>query len=124
MAKIKKLTGKAYDKIYGTSFHNGTIWASFNELEKKLGVKPTCTDDGKTNYELALSINGITATIYDWKEGTIGTNTVVWLHIGTKDILDTLKVCNILENEYGLKVRTGSPESNLLEAIFGSTAKK
>ena len=123
MAKIKKLTGKAYNKIYGTSFHEGRILASFDELEKKLGVKPTCTDDGKTNYELALSINGITATIYDWKEGTIDTSDIVWLHIGTKDVLDTLKVAEILASEYNLKVKTGSPESNLLNAIFGSTKK-
>ena len=102
MAKIFELKGKERDKIYGTSFHYGTINASVNEVEKKLGVKVRRVGADKVNYEVDLSINGITATIYDWKEDDISRDTVVSLHIGTHTAEESKTVASILKSEYGL----------------------
>ena len=125
MAKIKVLKGKALDNIFKTSFHDGTIHASVSEVEKKLHIPFMRLEDGdgKVNYEADLSINGITTTIYDWKEGDIDRDTVIDLHIGTETVTDTLAVAEILNDEYGLNVKTSSPEANLLNAIFGSHKK-
>ena len=117
MAKVIKL--RDTDRIYNTSFHNGKIYASFEELEEKLGVEAHYEGDSKVSYEMDCEVDGIAFTIYDWKEGAISKADKAYLHIGTDSVLNTLKVCDILEKEYGLSVQRGSPESNLLNTIFG-----
>lgn len=108
MAKVIELRNKT--QIYGTSFHNGTVCASMQELEDKFGVKASIENDSKVNFELDLEVDGTPFTIYDWKEGLITKNTVVWLHIGTQTVWGTKKVVEVLKKDYGLTAKYESYE--------------
>jgi len=108
MAKVIELRNKT--QIYGTSFHNGTVCASIQELETKFGVKASIEGDSKVNFELDLEVDGIPFTIYDWKEGLITKATTVWLHIGTQTVWGTKKVVEVLKNDYDLTAKYESYE--------------
>lgn len=98
MGKVIKLQNQSL--IYQTSFHDGIIYASFDELEKKLGMEAQYEGDCKVNYELDCEVDGIPFTIYDWKEGDIDKSTKLHLHIGTQTKGQTEKVMAILEKDY------------------------
>lgn len=103
MAKVIKLRNKS--QIYGTSFHNGIVCSSMQELEYKFGVQASIECDCKVNFELGLEVDGTPFTIYDWKEGLITKSTVVWFHIGTITEESTKKVVEILKNDYNLTAK-------------------
>ena len=111
MAKVIKLRNKS--QISGTSFHNGIVYSSMQELEYKFGVKASIECNCKVNFELNLEVDGTPFTIYDWKEGLITKGTVVGLHIGTITEGDTKKVIEILKNDYNLTAKYEASEEKL-----------
>ena len=111
MAKVIKLRNKS--QISGTSFHDGTVCSSMQELEYKFGVQASIVRDCKVNFVLELEVDGTPFTIYDWKEGLITKATTVWLHIGTKTEEDTKKVVEILKNDYNLTAKYETREEIL-----------
>jgi len=80
---MAKLTEKTAD---GTSFHNSTIYATVDELNRTLGQAQYQSNDGddKVNFEWTCETdNGDVFTIYDWKEyRTIETDEEIEWHIG------------------------------------------
>lgn len=111
MAKVIELRNKTW--IYSTSFHNGTVCASMQELEDKFGVKGIIENNSKVNFELDLEVDGTPFTIYDWKEGLITKSTVVWFHIGTITEWATKKVVEILKSDYNLMAKCETHEETL-----------
>ena len=89
----------------GTSFHNVTIQATYNELVKALG-NPTYTVDvgiyDRFAYEWSGEINGEKWTLYDWREGEeIYDNldgAIDW-HIGAKNRSICYDVQDAIQNE-------------------------
>lgn len=111
MAKVIELRNKTW--IYSTSFHDGVVCASMLELEDKFGVQASIGRDSKSNFELALEVDGIPFTIYDWKEGRTTKDTVIWFHIGTRTEGGTKKVVEILKNDYNLNAKCETREETL-----------
>ena len=70
---------------FGTSFHGTTIIASVTDLRQILGLEQYEANDGnnKTNFVWIVETdNDDVFTVYDWKAGTFGPNTLVKWHIG------------------------------------------
>lgn len=107
MATIKNTERK---NIYGTSFHNGVIKASFNELVAAFG--DNYFDDGpykvSAQWSLEFEESGICFSIYDWKEydnyPVDNPDDVYEWHIGTKDERLTHVVVNTLK-KLGFRAR-------------------
>lgn len=86
----------------GTSFHNGYIRTTYNDLVEMFGKH--MTDDGpyKVSCEWILCLNddNIIFTIYDWKEydnyPVDNPDKIYDFHIGTKNKQDTDKVVDAL----------------------------
>ena len=105
MDKIAIRQLKDLDRVNMTSFHCGEVYASVQELENLLNVKADYFGDEKVTYEFDLETEtGIPFTIYDWKEGGIGTTWKVWFHIGTHTKEETEQVVNALKTN-GLQAR-------------------
>lgn len=100
---MEKTIVTGYDGIFSSSFWGGVVRASIAQLEKLFNVESVYQDDDKTKYSLQLVADGIPFEIYDWKEGIIDENTILWLHIGTNDESETDKVVKALRG-YGLSV--------------------
>jgi hypothetical protein len=78
--------------VTGTSFHGITLYTSVSELESVLG-KPLNGDGGykvRYKWEIKAMRDGreIIATIYDWKEGHIGRDQKIHIHVGGFNRLD------------------------------------
>lgn len=98
--KIRKMTNQ--EDMYGTSFHNGTITATTNELIAEFGkcdyYQPNDEYEKVTReWDLELE-DGTPFTIYDWKEYRVYDDEVVieW-HIGTRNKEDSTKVVRALK---------------------------
>lgn len=100
MEKVTKM--KNPNDLYSTSFHGGTLYASFEQLEKLFGLKARYEGDSKTTYEMDLEIAGIPFSIYDWKEGEIEKTDRVHLHIGARTLEESCMVRSLLRSEYCL----------------------
>ncbi len=90
------------DDVFSTSFQGDTVFASFEELEKKFGVKARCEGDGKVTYEMDLEIDEIPFTIYDWEEYNVKKSDKLHLHIGARTFEESNKVRSLLISIYGL----------------------
>ena len=69
-----------------TYFSGMTVQATLAEMEEAFGPPDYARNYGsdKVNFEFRIVFNGITYTIYDWKEyRTLEKNDVVEWHIGT-----------------------------------------
>ena len=95
--------------VNNTSFHDGYVIASCNEIKKKLQDKPkyikTSNDPtySKVHIEFVYQLeNGIPFTIYDYKEYNYsGENldVVLEFHVGTHTKEDTIKVLEFLKTK-------------------------
>lgn len=67
-----------------TSFHGHTVEATYNHLVKTVGFPHDRGDGGyKVHFGWTFeNEDGSVFTIYDWKAGTFGPNTMVEWHIG------------------------------------------
>ena len=92
------------EKIYGTSFHSDTIYASCNEIRSKLNIDVACYGGDKTNFEFELELeDGTPFTLYDWKEGDgVDEDTALYYHIGARTPEDSKKALRALRG-CGLK---------------------
>ncbi len=95
--------------VDGTSFHDGYVIASCNEIREKLQDEPIYIinsfdpefDKVHIEFENQLE-DGTVFTIYDWKEYSYDANNldeILYYHIGTKTAYDTQKVLNFLETK-------------------------
>lgn len=102
MTKIHELTST--DRINGTSFYKGIIYASANEICDKLNVDITCYNGDKTHFEFELELeDGTPFTLYDWKESDwVDEDTKLYYHIGARNTEESHKVLEALK-EYGLR---------------------
>jgi len=95
---MAKLTEKTAD---GTSFHNSTIYATVDELNRTLGQAQYQSNDGddKVNFEWTCETdNGDVFTIYDWKEyRTIETDEEIEWHIGGNSSAITFEAAREVE---------------------------
>ena len=87
------------DRVNMTSFWGDTIYASASEICEKLGVKITCYDGDKTNFEFELETDDGTAfTIYDWKEGDwVTEDTRLYYHIGARSADESKKALEAIK---------------------------
>lgn len=87
------------DRVNMTSFWGDTIYASASEICEKLGVKITCYDGDKTNFEFELETeDGIPFTIYDWKEGDwVTEDTRLYYHIGARSADESKKALEAIK---------------------------
>lgn len=85
-------------KVSGTSFHNGIVKATANEISEVLGNYES-GDGDKVNREwVCKNKNGIVFTVYDWKEGLTSENEILYYHIGTLTKDDTYEIIDELKN--------------------------
>lgn len=95
--------------IIGTSFHDGYVFASCNEIKEKLNDEPSyiiSSDDPEYtkvhiefNYKLK---DGTIFTIYDWKQYDYDINNLdekLYYHIGTFTTRDTKNVIEFLKTK-------------------------
>lgn len=89
-----------------TSFHDGRILASYDDLTNLFGVSTDGDDEYKIYCEWVLQFDDIVFTIYDWKGSSNpkenSNKKYIW-HIGTHTKLGTMKVLDILEQEYQIE---------------------
>ena len=95
--------------INGTSFHDGYVLASCNELKEKLQDEPVYiykTEDpnfDKTHIEFHYQLeDGTPFSIYDWKQFLYDADNldeILYYHIGTHTREDTIKVLKFLESK-------------------------
>ena len=79
-----------------TYFSGMTVQATLAEMEEAFGPPDYARNYGsdKVNFEFRIVFNGITYTIYDWKEyQPIGDDEQITFHIGgiSKEITETAK---------------------------------
>lgn len=114
----------------GTSFHDGYIKATYNQLVKAFG-KPLYTDvnDYKVTCEWELKIededgNQVGFTVYDWKEGISplrNRDDYYEFHIGTHTPAGTKLVIKVLKDNFiesDIDVYYEDPYS-VLQRMFG-----
>jgi hypothetical protein len=107
MAKVINLKDDD-ERIYGTSFHGDVVTASANSISRKLGIPfhDYGYDGDKVTHEFDFEIDGIVATLYDWKEyHEVGNDEVVEFHIGARTAEESHKVASTLRS-YNLSVRS------------------
>lgn len=95
--------------IIGTSFHDGYVLASCNEIREKLQDEPIYilkTEDlefDKIHIEFNYQLeDGTVFTIYDWKEYNYDAdnlNEILYYHIGTHTREETIKVLEFLKSK-------------------------
>ena len=95
--------------IIGTSFHDGYVLASCNEIREKLQDEPIYilkTEDlefDKIHIEFNYQLeDGTVFTIYDWKEyyyNTDNLDEMLYYHIGTHTREETIKVLEFLKSK-------------------------
>lgn len=90
---------KETDNVIGTSWFQGTINTTANKLTKLFGEPYRYVDD-KTQYEWNLECNGISFSIYDYKEDEeINPNEKIDWHIGTKNKKESNYITKILKEK-------------------------
>lgn len=101
---MKVLPISEKNSTIGTSFHDDTIYASANEICKKLGVSITCYYGDKTHFEFELELeDGTPFSIYDWKESDlVDEDMKLYYHIGARNPEDSHKVLEVLKG-YGFQ---------------------
>jgi hypothetical protein len=85
----------------GTSFHNQTVSATYDQLVAILGPHNCDGDSDKVTTEWTVKgPNGEVLTIYDWKETSVhdvrGWATIRW-HIGAHEVIDAIWFRNWLD---------------------------
>ena len=88
------------DRVNMTSFWDETIYTCATDICNKLGVKITCYDGDKTNFEFELETeDGIAFTLYDWKEGDwVTKDTRLHYHIGAHNEEESRKVLKAIRS--------------------------
>jgi hypothetical protein len=93
---------KTTKDCFGTSFHDYTIRASYNDLVQAIGEPQYAENTGrdKVNYQWDMETSyGNLFTIYDWKEyRCVRDNTIIEWHIGALSSEDSALAQNELEN--------------------------
>ena len=96
----KNFSSVDFSEISGTSFHDGYVKGSANEISKILG-NYVGGDEDKVYRNWKLKVNNTIFAVYDWKEGITSEDDVLEYHIGTFTSEDTERVVEILK-EAGL----------------------
>lgn len=68
--------------VNGTSFHDSTVTASLEQLEKAFGPAHSDGDGYKVSNEWSFEHDGNPVTLYDWKEGRFPRNRQIEWHVG------------------------------------------
>ena len=105
MKKLKELKTPGYEP---SSFHNVTIYTTPNKLIELCEIydieySECNTGEDKCNFDFAFYVpsEDLYFTVYDWKEyEPLHLDTIYEFHIGTRDLLTSIKAKEILEENF------------------------
>jgi len=106
MKKLKEPTDANYT---ASSFHNVTIYTTPNKLIELCEIydieyfeNNTGEDKCNFDFEFYVPSEDLFFTVYDWKENEpLHLDTTYEFHIGTRDLLASIKAKEILEEQIG-----------------------